>query len=63
MAQTQVSVSGGKCTNGTRWPADRTGAMAAAADIVGEEHFAVAPPVLGPVAGFDFDGAESTITS
>jgi hypothetical protein len=37
--------------------ADRAGAMAAAADIVGEEHIAAAAPVLLPVAGFDFECA------
>src|SRR5579863_8056020 len=40
-----------------RRAADRTGAMAAAADIVGEEYFAAAASVLLPVAGFDFKRA------
>src|ERR1700676_51317 len=37
--------------------ADRAGAMAAAPDIVGKEHFAAAASVLLPVAGFDFECA------
>jgi hypothetical protein len=40
-----------------RRPADCAGAMAAAADIVGEENLAVATPVLLPVARFDFECA------
>src|SRR5437899_9870308 len=37
--------------------ADRAGAMAAAANIVGKEHVAAAAPMLLPVAGFDFERA------
>ena len=37
--------------------ADCAGAIAAAADIVGEEHVAAAAPVLLPVAGFDLQCA------
>ena len=36
---------------------DRTRAMAAAADIVGEKYLAAAAPVLLAVAGFDLEGA------
>jgi hypothetical protein len=39
------------------WAADRTAAMAAAADIVGEKHVPVAALALLPVAGFDFQSA------
>ena len=37
--------------------ADRTAAMAAAADIISEEHFAAAAAALLAVAGFDFECA------
>ena len=37
--------------------ADRAGAMATGADIVGKEHAAAAALALLPVAGFDFESA------
>jgi hypothetical protein len=43
--------------------ADGARAMAAAADIVSEEHFPAAASVLRPVAGFDLQYAGSTISS